>query len=115
MYTGYLKMFHDPVECSCYGRGDDAPVLPRMFQIHDLLALDDLSRKQPQPYILRGWTYILISCALFLRKSEAANLTMSDISVPRDAVSGKVAVEIGLPKVVHIHIRRSKTDQDGCG
>ncbi len=108
-------MYHDPVECSRYGRGVDAPVRARIFKIHDLLALYELSRKQPQPYILRGWTYILVSCALFLRKSEAANLMMSNLSVARDVVSGKVVLEDGLPRFIIVHIQRSKTDQDGCG
>lgn len=57
----------------------------------------------------------LYSCALFLRKSEAANLMISDLSVPRDAVTGKLLLESGLPKVVIVHIRRSITDQTGQG
>lgn len=93
----------------------DAPLRARIFQVRDLLALHDLSRKQPQPYVLQGWTYILISCALLLRKSEAANLMMSNISIPWDTVSGKVALGNGLPKFIHVHIRSSKTDQEGCG
>ena len=108
-------MFHDPLELARYGRKMEGPVTARIFKICDLLALHDLTRRQPQAYILRGWTYILLSCALFLRKSEAANLMISDLSVPRDAVTGKLLLESGLPKVVVVHIRRSKTDQTGQG
>jgi len=48
-----------------------------------------------------------------LCNDEAANLMISDLSVPRDAVTGKLLLESGLPKVVVVHIRRSKTDQTG--
>ena len=64
---------------------------------------------------LRAWTYVLLSRSLFLRKAEAAALTIGDIDVPLDRVSGQPLPDNGLPKRLYIHIRRSKTDQDGHG
>jgi hypothetical protein len=65
--------------------------------------------------MIRSWTYILISCALLLRKAEAADLRLGDVEVPLDKVSGQMLLVDGLPKYLFIHIRRSKTDQDGQG
>ncbi len=40
---------------------------------------------------------------------------ISDLSVSRDVVSGRLLLENGLPRIIIVHIQRSKTDQDGCG
>jgi hypothetical protein len=47
---------------------------------------------------MRGWTYILLSCSLFLRKSEAAALLISDIDVP----TGEILLEDGLPRFLYV-------------
>ena len=58
---------------------------------------------------------MLLSCALFLRKSEAANLRIGDIEVPIDEVTGKPVLMNGIPRYMYVHIRHSKTDQDRNG
>lgn len=74
-------------------------------------------RRQPRSHCdgptLRAWTYILLSSSLFLKKAETAALTIGDIEVPLDRVSGHPLLNDILPKYLYIHIRRSKTDQDG--
>ena len=115
VYKGYLKMFHDPIECARYGRQLEAPIRAWIFKVSDFLAIQQTTRKQPSGYNLRSWTYLLLSCALFLRKSEAANLTLRDIEIPTNPVSGEILTVDGLPKYIYIHIRRSKTDQAGEG
>ncbi len=64
---------------------------------------------------LRAWTYVLLSCALFLRKSEAADLKVRDIEVPIDRATGDSLLSEGLPRYIFVHIRRSKTDQAALG
>ena len=59
--------------------------------------------------------YSLLSCSLFLRKSEAAALSLSDIEMPMNPVTGEVITEHGLPKYIYVHLRRSKTDQHSEG
>ena len=109
-------MFHDPSECQKYGRKFDpktkrAPV----FRIAHLMSLYNVCQVKRDAYTMRGWTYILLSCALFLRKSEAAALLISDIDVPTNHVTGEILLEDGLPRFLYVLIRRSKTDQEGQG
>ena len=108
-------MFRDPGDCSKYGREVDGPARAKIFQISDLLAMQKASRSHCDGPTLRAWTYVLLSSSLFLRKAEAAALTIGDIEVPLDRVSGNPLLNDGLPKYLYIHIRRSKTDQDGHG
>ena len=109
-------MYHDPTECQKYGRQfDPTPNRAPVFQIRHLLSLYNVCQVKHDAYTMRGWTYILLSCALFLRKSEAAALMINDIDVPSNHVTGKVLLEDGLPRFVYVMIRRSKTDQDGQG
>ena len=80
-------MYHDEGDCKSHGRKLEGPDRAKVLQICDLLALRDVSRKQTSGPMICGWTYILLSCALFLRKSEAANLQLGDIEVPVDRVT----------------------------
>ena len=115
VYNGYLRMFRDPVECARYCRNVEGPVKARIFKISDLIKIQETSRRNPNGYNLRSWTYILLSCSLFLRKSEAAALSLSDIEMPMNPVTGEVITEHGLPKYIYVHVRRSKTDQRSEG
>ena len=108
-------MCNDEGDCKSHGRKLEGPDRAKVLQIWDLLALRDVSRKQTSGPMIRGWTYILLSCALFFRKSEAANLRLGDSDVPVDYVTGKPLMKDGLPKHLFIHIRHSKIDQDGLG
>lgn len=108
-------MYHDEGDCTSHGRKVEGPDRAKVLQIYDLLALREVSRKKMSGPMIRGWTYILLSCALFLRKSEAANLKLGDIEIPVDRVTGKPLMKDGLPKHLFIHIRHSKTDQDRNG
>ena len=109
-------MFHDPNECRKYGRKFD-PTTKRapVFRIAHLMSLYNVCQVKRDAYTMRGWTYILLSCALFLRKSEAAALLISDIDVPTNHVTGEILQEDGLPRFLYVLIRRSKTDQEGQG
>ena len=110
-------MFHSPTDCAKYGRTSDGPERAKIFQISDLLSMRRATRQNATgPMVrVRSWTYVLISCALLLRKAEAADLRLSDVEVPSDKVSGEMLLVGGLPKYLFVHIRRSKTDQDGQG
>ena len=108
-------MYRDEKDCASYGRKVEGPDRARIFQISDLLALQAVSRRKMCGTTIRNWTYILLSCALFLRKSEAVNLKLRDIEIPIDHVTGKPVLKDGIPKHVYIHIRHSKTDQDRNG
>ena len=108
-------MYHDEGDCQNYGRKVEGPDRARVFKISELLALREASRQKMTGTMIRSWTYVLLSCALFLRKSEAANLRLGDIEIPVDAVSGEPLIKDGLPKHMYIHIRHSKTDQDRNG
>lgn len=109
-------MFHDPNECRKYGRKFD-PTTTRapVFRIAHLMSLYNVCQVKRDAYTMRGWTYILLSCSLFLRKSEAAALLISDIDVPTNHVTGEILLEDGLPRFLYVLIRRSKTDQEGQG
>ena len=115
VYTGYLKMFHNPDDCLKYGRPAEQPQQAKVFKIAHLLALYSACHVKKDAYTLRGWTYILLSCALFLRKSEAAALAIQHLDVPTDSVTGDILLEQGLPRFVYVTIQRSKTDQQGEG
>ena len=52
---------------------------------------------------MRNWTYILLSCALFLCKSEAANLLLADIKIPLDQVTGEPLLKDGIPRHIDNH------------
>ena len=108
-------MFHDPAECAKYGRKSEGPDRAKIFEISDLIAMFQASRQNSSGSMIRAWTYVLISCALLLRKAEAAALLIGDIEVPVDKVSGQPLIVNGLPRYLFVHIRRSKTDQDGQG
>ena len=54
----------------------------------------------------------MLSCSLFLRKSEAAALIIRDIDVPTNHVTGEVILEDGF---LYILMKRSKTDEEGQG
>lgn len=108
-------MFHSPQECQKYGRKVEGPERAKIFEISDLLAMHRASRSFSTGPITRAWTYILLSIALLLRKAEAAALMIGDIEVPLNRESGEPIVINGVPKYLYIHIRRSKTDQDGQG
>lgn len=86
-----------------------------MFRIAHLISLYNVSQVKHDAYTMRGWTYILLSCSLFLRKSEAAALMINDIDVPSNHITGEVLLEDGLPRFLYVLIRRSKTDQEGQG
>ena len=108
-------MFHDPAECANYGRKNEGLDRAKIFEISDLISMFQASRQNSTGPIIRAWTYILTSCALLLRKAEAASLLIGDIEVPVNKVSGQPLVVNGLPRYLFVHIRRSKTDQDGQG
>lgn len=108
-------MFHIPSECAKYGRTFVGPERAKTFQISDLLSMWEAARQNATGPLIRSWMYVLISCALLLRKAEAADLQLGDVEVPLDRVSGQMLLVGGLPKYLFIHIRRSKTDQDGQG
>ena len=108
-------MYHDEGDCARYGRNVAGPDRARIFRICDLLALRAVSRQNCTAVTMRSWTYILLSCALFLRKSEAANLRLADVEIPLDQVTGEPLLKDGIPKHMYIHIRHSKTDQDRNG
>lgn len=48
---------------------------PKFFR---LLAMQKASRSHCDGPTLRAWTYVLLSSSLFLRKAEAAALTIGD-------------------------------------
>lgn len=108
-------MYHDEIDCKRYGRKVEGTDRAKVLRISDLLALQAASRKNMCPTTVRSWTYVLLSCALFLRKSEAANLRLGDIEIPVDHVKGEPVLKDGIPKHLFIHIRHSKTDQDRTG
>lgn len=108
-------MFHSPTDCQKYGRTIEGPDRARIFQISDLLNMWKASREGGNGPLVPAWTYMLVSCALLLRKAEAADLKLGDIEVPLDKVLGQMLVVGGLPKYLFVHIRHSKTDQDGQG
>ena len=108
-------MFHNPEDCAEYGRHIEGPARARVFEISELLSLQRASREHCDGPTIRGWTYIILSCALFLRKAEASDLMMSDIEVPMEKTTGKPLLSNCVPKYLFVHIRRSKTDQDGRG
>lgn len=115
VYEGYLRMYHDPSTCEKYGRAVSAVQRAQVFKISHLHQLYELSRIKADVYTLRTWTYILISIALFMRKSEAAALRIEDIDVPADTSTNSLCVSDGIPNFVYIRIERSKTDQLGQG
>lgn len=108
-------MFKDPTDCAEYGRSIQGPDRARVFQISDLLAVREVSRVNSTGPNVRAWTYVILSCALFLRKSEASNLKIGDIEVPLDRVTGEPVMSGNLPRHLFVHIARSKTDQAAKG
>lgn len=74
-------MMKNPEDCKKVDRSVDGPVRARIFEISQLLEMYKASRQYSTGPMLRAWTYILISCCLFLRKSEAVNLKIGDIEV----------------------------------
>ena len=75
-------MFHDPAECTKYGRKREGPDRAKIFQISDLIAMWQASRQYSTGPLIRAWTYILTSCAVLLHKGEAAALLIEDIEAP---------------------------------
>ena len=65
-------MFKDPRDCSKYGR--------TVQRAKVFLALRRETATGPN---VRAWTYVLLSCSLFLRKAEASDLKIGDLEVPR--------------------------------
>lgn len=108
-------MFRDPVDCEEYGRLVEGPDRARVFEISELLDMQRASREHCDGPTLRAWTYVLVSCALFLRKSEAVDLKISDIDVPTERATGKPLLCNGVPRYLFVHVRGSKTDQEGRG
>ena len=109
-------MMKNPDDSKEGGRTIEGPDRARIFRIPQLLAMYKASRSYPTGPIMRVWTYVLTSCCLFLRKSEAAALTLGDIEVPCSKVTGRqLLTHNGIPKYLFVHIRRSKTDQDSAG
>lgn len=108
-------MFKDPSDCAKYGRVVQGPDRAKIFQISDLLALRKVSWVNATGPNVRAWTYVILSCALFLRKSEAANLMIGDIEVPINRVTGEPVMNGNLPRHLFVHISRSKTDQAAKG
>lgn len=104
-------MFKDPSDCKKYGRSCKGPSRAKVFDISHLLKMWQASRENPRGPTLRAWTYVLLSCSLFLRKSEAVNMKLGDI----DRTTGKPLLSEGLPRYIFVHIRRSKTDQEALG
>ena len=104
-----------PVDCGKSGRNLEGPDRAKVFEISQLLEMYKATRMYPTGPMLRAWTYVLCSCCLFLRKSEAANLKIGDIEVPCDRSTGKQLIDNGIPKYLFINIRRSKTDQEAAG
>ena len=84
-----------------------------VFRIAHRMSLYNVCQVKYDAYTMSGWTYILLSCALFLRKSEAAALLISDIDVPTNHVTGEILLEDGLPRFLYVLMRCSKTDQEG--
>lgn len=108
-------MMNNPVDCEKIGRKVQGTERAKVFEISQLLDMYRATRQYPTGPILRAWTYVLTSCCLFLRKSEAVNLKIGDIEVPCDRATGKQIIENGLPKYLFVNIRRSKTDQESAG
>ena len=104
-------MFHDPNKCHKYGRKFDCSTKKARVQNYTPHVLGKIGQVKCNAYTMRGWTYVLLSCSLFLRKSEAAALMISDIDVPTNHVTGEVLLQDGLPRFLYVLIRRSKTDQ----
>ena len=84
-----------------------------VFRIAHLMSLYNVWQVKYDAYTMRGWTYVLLSCVLFLKKSEAAALLISAIDVPTNHVTGEILLEDGLPRFLYVLIRHSKTDQEG--
>ena len=94
----------------------EGPNRAKIFEITDLIAMFQASRQNSSGSMIKAWTYVLVSmCTLFLCKAEAAALLIGDIEVPVDKVSGQPLIVDGLPRYLFVHIRQSKTDQDGQG
>lgn len=108
-------MMKNPTDSKESGRSVTGPDRAKVFQISQLLGMYTATRLHPTGPMMRAWTYVLTSCCLFLRKSEAAGLKLGDIEVPCNKATGEQLIENGLPKYLFIHIRRSKTDQDSAG
>ena len=83
-------MYHDPSACEKYGRAVSVVMRAEVFKIAHLHSLYEMSRIKADVYTLRTWTYILISIALFLRKSEAAALRIEDIDIPADTTTNGI-------------------------
>ena len=110
-------MYKDPGDCKRYGRSCKGPDRAKVLDISQLTAMWQTSRDHPDGSTLRAWIYVLLSCVLFLRKSEAAILKIGDLEVPIDKITGDPLLSEGqgLPRYVYVHIRRSKTDQAALG
>lgn len=74
-------MMQSPEDCRKASRSTNGPIRAKIFEISNLLEMQKASRLYPSGPVLRAWTYILTSCCLFLRKSEAVNLKIGDIEV----------------------------------
>ena len=108
-------MMTNRADCLKSGRNLEGPSRARVFEMSELLSMWKATRTYPTAPILRAWTYVLCSCCLFLRKAEAASLTIGDIVVPHNQATGRQILDRGLPKYLFVKIRRSKTDQEGAG
>lgn len=109
-------MFKDSNDCKKYGRcTSKGPDRAKVFNIAHLLTMWHASRRNPDGPTVRAWTYVLLSCSLFLRKAEAADLKFEDIEFPLDKVTGTPLISRGVPKYIFVHIRKSKTDQAAIG
>ena len=77
-----------------------------VFRIAHLMSLYNVCQVKCNAYTMRGRTYILLSGSLFLRKSEAAALMISDIDVPTNHVIGEVQDRSRRTRYILLFIHR---------
>lgn len=88
-------MFHNPEDCAEYGRHIEGPARARVFEISELLTFQRASREHCDGPTIRGWTYIILSCALYL---NTCLLTLGDLRQTKTA-------EVSHKGTIIIHIR----------
>ena len=98
-----------------FGRDVSLEKHAKRFSIPDLLAIQRYVFHHSVVGKLKAWAYLLLSIALFLRKSEAASIQIEDLKFSRDPITDDLLYVNLLPQYVKISIIRSKTDQQASG
>lgn len=115
LYIGYLSCFASPEKMKSFGRSVSLEKHAKRFSISDLLAIQRYVFQHGVVGKLKAWAYLLLSIALFLRKSEAASIKIEDLKFSRDPVTDEFLYVNLLPQYVKVNIVRSKTDQQASG